>query len=161
GGVDGSRGAPPNLRLQIQNLHWTLRPVVLPAHHQIAPRGVVPVLRKVPAPILKLHPHPLPPVPFHAAQRLALGKRRLHPPGRPAVPCTAQLLTPPPPSDTPLQCRASARTAPHTPRASAPRASPVPPNSATAPASAPPGDTPPSAPHRSAPAAQVTAPWPP
>src|SRR5262249_61309158 len=73
-------GGPPcpHHPLERHHLQGALRPVTLPAHDQVAPPGVVPVPRKVPAQELELDPHPLP-LPPHQPQRLAIRELGPHP----------------------------------------------------------------------------------
>src|SRR5262245_54516813 len=58
--------------LQFDHLQRTLRPVVLPAHNQVAFADVVIVFQKVQAPVFQLDVYPLPFVWPYLAHRLAV-----------------------------------------------------------------------------------------
>src|SRR4029077_8919416 len=62
--------------LQLNHLHRTLWPVVLPAHNQIASLRVVRMVQKIAAFKFNLYPYPLPPPRCHLAIGLHIGELR-------------------------------------------------------------------------------------
>src|SRR5579871_4033706 len=66
--------SPNPQRAQLNHFHWTLRPVVHPAHNQIAPAEQVAVTQEIPALFFKLNLYQLPALVVDLTHRLAIGK---------------------------------------------------------------------------------------
>src|SRR5690242_2408240 len=66
--------SPHPQRAQLNHFHWTLRPVMHPAHDQIAPVGQMAVTQEIPALFFKLNLYQLPVLVVDLPHRLAIGK---------------------------------------------------------------------------------------